>query len=270
MLASRFEVLPFGTVAAEAALLARPTALTVTCSPRHEPEQSLAFAARLHELGHVVTAHLAARAVRDAEHADALLRTLARAGIGDVFVIGGDQPQPAGAFASAGELLELLAQHPQRPQSIGIAAYPEGHPLIDEQALWAALARKSELADYITTQMCFDADRLLRWLHSVRDRGMGLPVLLGLPGIVDRRRLLDVSLRIGVGPSLRYIRKQRGAGALLVRRAPAERLLAGLAPSLREPGLGVSGIHYFTFNQLLKTWSWDDRQRRNGRYLSGP
>lgn len=270
MLTSRFEVLPFGPVAAEAALLARPAALTVTCSPRHEPEHSLALAVRLHELGHTVTPHLAARAVRDAEHADALLRTLARAGIGDVFVVGGDQPHPAGAFASAGELLALLAQHPQRPQSIGIAAYPEGHPSIDEQTLWAALERKAAWADYMTTQMCFDAERLLRWLQSVRARGLRLPVLLGVPGIVDRRRLLDVSLRIGVGPSVGFIRKQRGAGALLLRRSPAERLLAGLAPSLREPGLGVSGIHYFTFNQLLKTWSWDDRQRRESRYLTGP
>lgn len=270
MMASRFEVLPFGRVAAEAARLPRPTALTVTCSPRHGPEHSLAFALRLHELGHTVTVHLAARAVRDAEHADALLRTLADAGIGDVFVIGGDQPHPVGAFASAGELLELLAGHPQRPQSIGIAAYPEGHPSIDARTLWATLERKAEWADYMTTQMCFDADPLLRWLHSARERGLTLPAMLGVPGVVDRRRLLEVSLRIGVGPSVGFIRKQRGAAALLRRRSPAERLLAGLAPSLREPELGIAGIHYFTFNQLLETWSWDDRRHREDRSSTSP
>jgi methylenetetrahydrofolate reductase (NADPH) len=195
--------------------------------------------------------------VRDVEHADALLRTMARAGIEDALVIGGDSREPQGAYASAGELLEVLVKHPQRPRSIGIAAYPEGHPLIDEQTLWSALERKAASADYMTTQMCFDPEGLLRWLRAVHEQGIRLPVMIGLPGVVDRRRLLAVSIRIGVGPSLAFLRKQRGVHELLSRSSPADRLLAALAPSLRQPDVSVGGFHYFTFNQLLDTWAWE-------------
>jgi methylenetetrahydrofolate reductase (NADPH) len=254
-----FEVMPFDRAADEAAQLPGPAVLTVTCSPRHGPDHTVEFGARLRRLGHTVIVHLAARMVRDVEHADALLRSMARAGINDALVIGGDSPEPLGAFSSAGELLEVLVQHPQRPRSIGIAAYPEGHPLIDEQTLWSALERKAVWADYMTTQMCFEPEGLVRWLRSAREREVRLPVMIGLPGVVDRRRLLEVSIRIGVGPSVAFLRKQRGVRELLSRGSPADRLLAALAPSLRQPEAGVSGFHYCTFNQLLDTWAWEHK-----------
>ena len=257
-----FEILPFQRADDEAAQLPEPVALTVTCSPRHGPDRTVESGARLRSLGHTVTVHIAARMVRDAEHADALLRRMAHAGIEDAFVIGGDSAEPHGTFTSAGELLEVLIEHPQRPRSIGIAAYPEGHPLIDEQTLWSALERKEGWADYMTTQMCFDAEALLRWLRTARERGLRLPVMIGVPGVVDRRRLLEVSMRIGVGPSLAFLRKQRGLLQLLSRGSPADRLLEALAPFLQQPELGVIGFHYFTFNQLLRTWAWEREERR--------
>ncbi|MGH2887529.1 MAG: methylenetetrahydrofolate reductase, partial [Solirubrobacteraceae bacterium] len=210
-----FEILPFQRAEDEAAQLPEPVALTVTCSPRHGPDRTVESGARVRTLGHTVIVHIAARMVRDAEHTDALLRRMAQAGIEDAFVIGGDGPEPHGLYASAGDLLEVLIEHQQRPRSIGIAGYPEGHPLIDEETLWSALERKAAWADYVTTQMCFDAEALLRWLRSARERGLTLPVMIGVPGVIDRRRLLEISLRIGVGPSLAFLRKQRGLRQLL-------------------------------------------------------
>lgn len=265
-----FEVMPFARGEDEAAQLPAPVVLTVTCSPRHGPDHTVEFGARLRGLGHTVIVHLAARMVRDAAHVDALLRRMSRAGIEDAFVIGGDSREPQGAYASAGELLEVLVKHPQRPRSIGIAAYPEGHPLIDEQTLWSALERKAEWADYMTTQMCFDAKILLTWLRAARRRGLRLPVMIGLPGVVDRRRLLEVSMRIGVGPSLMFLRKQRGIRQLLSRGAPADQLLATLTPLLHQPEIGVSGLHYFTFNQLLDTWAWERDKHQTGGLVAGP
>ena len=262
---TRFEVMPFERGEEEAALLPGPVVLTVTCSPRHGPDHTVEFGARLRRLGHRVVVHLAARMVRDAEHVDALLHAMAEAGIEDAFIVGGDGRDPLGAYTSAGELLEVLASHPRRPRSIGIGAYPEGHPLIDEQTLWSALERKAAWADYMTTQLCFDAAALLRWLHATRERGLRVPAMIGVPGVVDRRRLLEISARVGVGPSLSFLRKQHGARQLLSRGSPADRLLAALAPSLQEPELGISGLHYFTFNQLLDTWTWDQQRRSSER-----
>lgn len=254
---ARFEVLPLLARSEDAAkALPYPVRLTVTCSPRHGPDESIAVAGRLHALGHAVTVHVAARMVHDRAHLDALLAAMADAGADDLFLIGGDADPPLGDYASAVELLPLVAEHPQRPRTIGIAGYPEGHPLISDEGLERALAEKSIHADYVATQMCFDADALLRWIVEQRQREMMLPVLIGMPGKVARRRLLEMSVRIGVGPSLAFVRKQRGLRSLLSRRSTADRLYKQLAPAIDKPELRVAGFHYFTFNQLVETWQW--------------
>ena len=169
-----------------------------------------------------MTLHLAARMVRDRDHLDRLLADMAEIGVDDAFVIGGDAPHAHGDYSSAVELLPDIAAHPLRPQTLGIAAYPEGHPAIDERTLAEALERKAPLADYVTTQLCFEADPLLNWIRHARAHGLELPVIVGMPGVVDRRRLMEISMRIGVGPSLRFLRKQHGFfRRLLGRSGPA-------------------------------------------------
>jgi methylenetetrahydrofolate reductase (NADPH) len=257
---ARFEILPFKRGLDEAARLPEPARLTVTCSPRHGVDQAVEVGTRLRGLGHDVAVHLSARTIRDAGHLDRTLEIMADADIKDAFVIGGDG-DPQGKFGSAGELLALIDEHPRRPSSIGIAGYPEGHPKIAPETLAAALTEKSRVATYITTQMCFDPEAVLRWIVEIRQRGVQLPVLIGLPGQVDRRRLLEVSLRVGVGPSLGFLRKQRGIRQLLRRGPSTDRLFDVVAQALGDPQLKIVGFHYFTFDQLLDTWSWDREKR---------
>jgi methylenetetrahydrofolate reductase (NADPH) len=109
--------------------------------------------------------------------------------------------------------------------------------------------------------MCFDADALVAWLRELRAEGITLPVLVGIPGEVERRRLLEISMRIGVGSSLSFLRKQRGWRQLISRSSPADRLVDALAGVIGDPELGVVGFHYFTFNQLRETWNWDREKR---------
>lgn len=253
----RYELLPFGQAEAQAAALAEPVRLTMTASPRHGLERTFELAAALRRQGHGVTPHLAARMVRDRAHLDTLLATAASAGIDDLFVIGGDAPQPAGPYTSAGELLRELADHPLRPEQIGIGGYPEGHPLIPDADLASALRDKAPLATYLVTQLCFDPDVLLRWLAGIRADGLELPAFAGIPGPVDRRRLLEVSVRVGVGPSVSFMRKQRGLRRLLSSPThAAEHLHDGLAGHLGDPRLGLVGLHYYTFNELEATHRW--------------
>jgi methylenetetrahydrofolate reductase (NADPH) len=261
---ARFEVLPFDDIVEEAARLPRVVRVAVTCSPKHGPDRGLETAARLRQLGHSLTVHVAARMVRDRDHLDRLLAGMADAGIEDLFLIGGDFEEPVGDYSSAGELLALVADHPDRPELIGVAGYPEGHPLISDDELDRALSAKARMADYVVTQMCFDADTLGGWIERERERGIDLPVVIGMPGKVTRRKLLRMSARIGVGPSLDFLRKQRGLRALLSRRSTADRLFEGVAPLLGDARLAVEGFQYFTFNELLQTWEWHQTQRSEG------
>jgi methylenetetrahydrofolate reductase (NADPH) len=257
-MSARFEILPFGKGEQEARELPERVWLTVTASPTHTLDDTVAVAVRLKDLGHTVSAHLAARMVRSREHLDATLAALSEAGVDDAFVVGGDKTPPEGPYASAMELLPLVVEHPHRPPTIGIAGYPEGHPLIDDATLAQALGEKSRMADYIATQLCYDANVLLNWVRSIREEGVDLPVHVSVPGKVDRRRLLEISARVGVGPSLRYLRKQGGIRNLFrLSKSSADRLVDTLAPHMGDAELNIDGFHYVTFNRLLETWRWE-------------
>jgi methylenetetrahydrofolate reductase (NADPH) len=261
---TQFEVLPLERSVELAEQLPQPERLTVTCSPRHGPDESVAIARRVRALGHGVTVHVAARMVRDRAHLDELLDGMEQAEA-DLFLIGGDATPPQGPWSSAVDLLPVVSEHPQRPSEIGIAGYPEGHPLIDSGTLADVLEQKSALAGYITTQLCFDPQALLAWLRDTRERGVTLPVLVGLPGVVSRRRLLEMSVRIGVGPSLSFLRKQRGIRQLLgSSTVTPDRVYDGLAPHLEDRELNIMGFHYYTFNQVVDTWEWE-REKREER-----
>jgi hypothetical protein len=164
----RYEIMPFAKGEAQAAELPGPVRLTVTTSPRHGVDHTLDVSERLRALGHGVTVHLAVRMLRDRAHLESVLERASAAGIDDLFVVGGDAAEPEGPYAEAGDVLATLAGHPLRPAHVGVGAYPEGHPLIDEQVLAEALLRKNDLADYMATQLCFDPQVLLRWLEGVR------------------------------------------------------------------------------------------------------
>jgi methylenetetrahydrofolate reductase (NADPH) len=262
----RFEILPVGRGERDAEQLRTPVHLTVTCSPKHGPDQTIEAAKRLSTLGHAVTVHIAARMVRDPAHIDSLLAGMAEAGVDDLFLIGGDAEEPAGLYTGADQLLPLIAEHPRRPRTIGIAGYPEGHPLISDEELDRTLIEKSRYADYVTTQMCFDADAVRAWITRQRERGIDLPVLIGMAGKVSRARLLELSVKIGVGPSLKFVRKQRGLRRLFSRASTADKLYAALLPALDDPKLNVAGFHFFTFNNLIDTWQWQlEKQSRTGR-----
>jgi len=254
---ARFEILPLGRSEKEARQLPEPVRLTVTCSPKHGPDRSVEVAGRLRAMGHSVTVHVAARMVRDAEHLDTLLNGMAAVGADELFLIAGDADPPEGEFSSAVELAPIVAQHPKRPARIGISGYPEGHPKISDEALQQALLDKSAYADYVATQMCFDPKALTAWVARQRELGITLPVYVGMPGKVSRTKLLELSARIGVGPSLDFLRKQRGIRALLSRGSTSDRLYDALAPALDDPRLGLAGFHIFTFNQLTDTFEWE-------------
>jgi methylenetetrahydrofolate reductase (NADPH) len=259
--ALRYEVLPFAGAETEAKAVGPGLTLTVTCSPRHGMDATVDVACRLRELGHVVVPHVAARMIRGSEHLDGLLERMAGAGIADVYLIGGDAAQPLGPYASAVDLIGELRAHRRAPRTVGIAAYPEGHPLIDPDALADALRRKAAHADYMVTQLCFDPGVLLDWVERTREAGIDLPLYAGVPGAVDRRKLLEISLRVGVGGSVSFVRKQRGLRRLVSRpAAAAERLTDSLGP-LVGGELGIAGLHFFTFNRLVETLRLAERGR---------
>jgi methylenetetrahydrofolate reductase (NADH) len=253
----RYEVVPLAGIAElVAAHVAREVRLTVTASPARGLDATIATAGRLAAEGFRVVPHLAARQVTGEAHLGEVVARLAALGVDDVFVIAGDQPEPAGPFPDALSLLEAMsaASHPFR--EVGIAGYPEGHPFLPDEVTVQAMWDKRTYATYIVSNICFDAGRIRRWAERVRQQGVALPIHAGVPGLVDWSRLLRVSTRIGLGESARYLRWH--ASRLLRLALPGfyrpDRLVASVAAG--AAGLGIAGLHVFTFNEVARTERW--------------
>ncbi|MGH8945904.1 MAG: methylenetetrahydrofolate reductase, partial [Acidimicrobiia bacterium] len=251
----RYELVPTASAAPAAQSVPQGGTVTITASPRRGIDTSIDIAVELSRADLRVVPHLAARLVRDRGHLEALLERLAKGGVAEIFVIGGDG-EPRGMFTEAMEVIRAIEDSGHR-FTIGIAGYPEGHPLVSDEELWAALVAKREHASYLVTQMCFDASALARWIENIRARGVELPVLIGLPGVVAMTRLVPVAARIGVGASIRFLTRHRGLWRRLLtpNYSPTD-LLGELAPLLGDSGAGVGGLHLYTFNQVAATEQW--------------
>ena len=255
----RYEVIPTGRVEQEVlAHVPRTIKVTVTASPVRGLDPTLDLAERLVDRGFEVVPHLSARLVTDEAHLRQILERIAAAGLREVFVVAGDRPQPIGEFAGAMDLLTAMAAIGHDLREIGIAGYPESHPLIHDDVTIQAMWDKRRLATYIVSNLCFDPKVIAAWVRRVRKRGVDLPIHLGLPGLTDPAKLLRISLKIGVGESARFL---RGHGTWFRRFVEPggfspDRLVNGLAPVLARPDLKVAGFHVFTFNELEATERW--------------
>jgi methylenetetrahydrofolate reductase (NADPH) len=134
------------------------------------------------EMGFVPVPHLAARRLESAAGLAGL-----REATDQLFVVGGDPILSRGPFPDGLALIRsgLLVEHGFR--SIGLPAYPSGHPLIDDDRLWADLAakagalREQGLSGSVTLQFATRA-AIDGWLAESRRRGLDLPVRVSVPG----------------------------------------------------------------------------------------
>ena len=259
---ARYELLPTAKVeAAVAEHVPTDIRLTVTASPAKGLDATLDCAERLLTQGYRVTPHLAARMVRDRAHLADLVDRLVGLGVDDVFVPAGDADPPAGTYPGSLDLLRDLSELGRPFPAVGITGYPESHPTITDDVTVQAMWDKRDHATYIVSNLCFDAGMIRRWVERLRRRGVGMPVLIGMPGPVERAKLLTMATKIGVGESTRFLAKNASVFARIA--APGgyrpARLLEQTAPLFADEAMAVNGVHLFTFNQIAETEQWRNK-----------
>lgn len=68
-------------------------------------------------------------------------------------------------------------------------------------------------------------------------------------------------ITVDVGPSLRFVRKQRGLARLFSSpSSSAARFYQRASDLLDDRQLHVAGFHFFTFNELTETIHWQQNQ----------
>ena len=255
---SYMEIIPVPGIEDKLDSLPSDMYLAVTCSPTKGVDETLELSEKLIERGFKVTTHIASKCVSGEKHLEAIIKKLDELGIESIFVPGGDRPEPMGDFNNALDLLKALKKLGHNLNKIGMAAHPEGHPDVSDEILMEALEEKKDLADFIVTQMCFDAEILNDWMNQIHNKGIELPVWVGLPGVIERGRLLKTSLRIGVGDSLRFLRKKSQVATELMKSSiyNPDDLVRDITEQIDINDSKLAGYHIYCFNQIETTEKW--------------
>jgi methylenetetrahydrofolate reductase (NADPH) len=244
------------------------TRINVTFLGNEDLGTRLAAARAVKRLGFLPVPHLAARRIGSRAELEEFLAGLRAEGTGErVFVVGGDPARPHGPYEDALAVIRtgLLERHGVR--HVGISGYPEGHPAITDRVLWAALADKSAalagkwLGGQVVTQFGFDVDPVLAWVAETRQRGIDLPIRIGVPGPAGVRRLVSYATRFGVGTSASIARKYGFSLTNLMGTAGPDRFLRALAEGYDPDVHGEVKVHFYTFGGLRATAEWAARFR---------
>lgn len=258
----RYELMPFDSFGEQIEYLPDGATITITASPTLELEATIEWAEKAAKRGFEVVPHISARYVQGPEHLAEIAERLRAVDITDIFVPGGDREEPIGQFESAHDLLVALEDLEYEFDEVGITGYPEGHEFISEETLAEAMKKKAPYATYIATQLCYDSQTILEWIKEVRDRGVDLPIEVGIPGVMKYEKLLNISRKVGVGDSVKFLQKTGGILGFIKQaigsrgRYKPDDLVDGLAPYVDDPEYNIRGIHIYTFNQVPSLESW--------------
>ena len=259
---AHFEVIPLKNLAEQLQHLPAGASVSVTASPNKSLEDTWQLARDLLDRGFRPIPHLASRMLQSRQQLESLIKELRALGLTELFLVGGDAASPHGPYEDSIQVLQAILELDHTLEHIGVTAYPDGHSFIETKVLSSVLRAKQEilkdagLASHAATQMCFGPATIRDWLERERDSGLEIPVHLSIPGAVERKKLLSVGARLGVGASLRYLQKNTGTLARMVMPGGynPNKLLSPLAGDLQR--LGIQGLHIFTFNQVDTTVAW--------------
>ena len=239
------------------------TRINVTFLENEDGRMRLDAVKAAKRFGYVPVPHISARRLRSQQQLEEYLSALAAEDASqNVLVIAGDPTEPLGPFDDALAVINsgLLQQYGAR--NIGVGGYPEGHPAIPESALWSALEAKDAalkelgLPGVVITQFGFDVDPVLKWLEAVRERGIDMPVRVGVPGPAGVRRLLSYAARFGVGTSTGIAKKYGFSITNLMGTAGPDKFIRALDEGLDPERHGEVKLHFYTFGGLRATSEW--------------
>jgi methylenetetrahydrofolate reductase (NADPH) len=231
----------------------------------HTPNASFADVIRaaiaLRRVGLLATPHIAVRRVANTAVLRGALAELRAGGVEHIFLIAGDAARPIGEFASTLDVLRSGLLEETGISRIGVAGHPGGHNTVSRDTLWEtleakqAIAARTALSMHIVTQFGVDGGAFRTWHRELMQRGIQLPVRVGIAGPASIARLVHFAIQCGIAQSARALMRDLNAAgrssALAV--TPDQHLLALAEAPLPAQLLGP---HFFAFGGVLETARW--------------
>ncbi|KAL7665741.1 Methylenetetrahydrofolate reductase (NAD(P)H) [[Candida] zeylanoides] len=185
---------------------------------------------------------------------DEALQKAYKSGCQNILALRGDPPldgsESTGDFKYAKDLIAYIRSKYGDHFNIGVAAYPEGHPEeTDDAQVLSYLKEKCDVgADFIITQMFYDADNFIAWCGKLRKIGIEIPIIPGIMPIstyaafIRRAKWSEIKIPPHFLEALEPVKDDD----YLVRERGTE-LVAQMCQKLLASGF-VNHLHFYTMN----------------------
>ncbi len=191
-----------------------------------------------------------------------ILNEYKKIGVQNILALRGDIPQgqeetfvfPPDGCRYANELVELIRENFGDWFSIGVAAYPEGHPESPnlERDIYYFKKKVEAGAEFAITQMFFDNRFFYDFLERVEKAGINIPIIPGIMPITNFKQIRKFALMCGATIPEELIKKLE---AVEDRPEEVEKIGIEYAVKQCEDLLknGAKGLHFYTLNKSKAT-----------------
>ena len=231
-------------------------------------DEMVATAKRISNEGFNVMPHFPARIIKDKSMLeDWINRYQGEAGIEQALLLAGGVNKPHGIYENSMQLVETELFEKYNFKHLHFAGHPEGNKDIDNDGsnknVDAALSWKQKFKERtdielaLTTQFCFEAEPVIEWANSLIDKGVDIPVHIGVAGPAKLQTLIKFSIACGVGPSLRVLQKRaKDVKKLLLLLEPKEFLENVAEHKKANPSFNITNVHFLPLGGINVNASW--------------
>jgi len=225
-------------------------------------------AKRLKIEGFAVMPHFTARTIKNKSTLeDWIKKYQGEADIEQALLLAGGVTNPYGEFENSMQLVETELFDKYNFKNLHFAGHPEGNKDIDhdgsnrnlnEALLWKQkFNERTDIALALTTQFCFEANPVIEWANSLIEKGINIPIHIGVAGPAKLQTLIKYSIACGIGPSLNVLQKRaKDVKKLLLPFQPNDFLETLARHRAENPNFNISNIHFFTLGGIKATTAW--------------
>ena len=225
-------------------------------------------AKKLNDEGFTVMPHIPARVIKNkAMLGDWLSMYQNEAGVDEALLIAGGSPKPIGDYDSSIKLIESGLFDLAGFKRLHIAGHPEGNKDIDpdgeiknvsEALSWKQeFSKRTDASMAITTQFCFDANVVKKWMDDIKDDGIDIPIHIGIAGPAKLQTILKFSIECGIGSSMKILTKRaKDITKLLLPYEPTQVLKELAEYKAKDPKFNIEQVHFFPFGGVKQTSDW--------------
>ncbi|PIE12235.1 MAG: 5,10-methylenetetrahydrofolate reductase [Rhodobacterales bacterium] len=231
-------------------------------------EDMVATARRIRGEGYDVMPHFPARIIKDrATLENWIAMYQGEADVKQALLLAGGVATPQGDFDNSMQLLDTGLFDAGGFTNLHVAGHPEPNLDIDPKGgrtnTFAALDWKQEFSKRtdaqmaLATQFCFEAEPVIDWCNSLTERGINIPVHIGIAGPAKLQTMIKFAIACGVGPSLKVLQKRaKDVSKLLVPHEPTKVLSDLATHKAANPDFNIEKVHFFPLGGIKTNANW--------------